>query len=236
MKTISISLLLILTFSLTAFSQDILVKHDGSELKTKVKEISETTISYLLFDMQDGPIRTIDKTDVFMILYENGTRETITIKNELAMPSEKVETSRGGNEYDGKYFMLGVGYGNSYGGSGVRAQFRTGGIVGFGAHIGAGYFPEAPVLASAGLKFFYYKGLYLNTQFGLVGWKDDYYDYYSSSNKELTYGPSALLGADFAWGKKVGFGFNVGAGTTYVINGYGTEFDVALDLGFVVRL
>jgi len=56
--------------------QDVIYKNDGVEIKVKVIEISET-IKYRNFDQPDGPIRNLKKEDVFMIIYENGTKEII---------------------------------------------------------------------------------------------------------------------------------------------------------------
>ncbi|WP_418508908.1 hypothetical protein [Corallibacter sp.] len=200
-------------------------------------------MKYKDFNNLEGPIRNIEKSDVFMIIYENGTREKIN----TAEPKEetqytRVETSTGYNDYDGSYLLLAVGYGNSYGGAGMRVLYRTGGIVGVGFHAGVGYFPEAPVLGSAGIKFYPYKGLYINGQFGLYGYEETYSynygsNYYNYNDKELLYGPAALIGVDWTWGDKIGFGFNAGAGVAYYLNSnYSDEFDIALDIGFVIRL
>ena len=143
---------------------------------------------------------------------------------------------------NGKYFSLAAGYGNSYGGLGIRAQVRFGGIFGFGIHAGAGYFPafslgesgdtkyKGAFLASLGVKLFFYKALYLNAQFGAFGYAEKmemksysyyYYGYYYSGyeyneKKGLLYGPSALIGGDFIFGEN--FGFNGAIGVSFNIN------------------
>lgn len=58
------------------FSQDLIIKNDKSEIKAKVIEIQEASIKYKLFDFQEGPLRSISTSDVFMIIYESGRRET----------------------------------------------------------------------------------------------------------------------------------------------------------------
>jgi ABC-type lipoprotein release transport system permease subunit len=71
-----IFLLSIITFiSFSSFCQDIIIKVDGNEIKVKVVEITIETIKYRNFDQLDGPLRNISKNDVFMIIYEDGTRE-----------------------------------------------------------------------------------------------------------------------------------------------------------------
>ncbi len=252
-----IYLLLIVFSSNISNAQDIIMKRNNDELKAKIIEITDENIKYKDFDYQDGPTRNIKVSEVFMILYENGKREKFNVtqsqtqeeavedvisKNEI--PENKVVTNESPkSDYDGKYFMLAIGYGNSYGGSGLRAQWRFGGIQGFGFHIGGGYLPDADVfLAAAGIKYFPYKNLYINAQFGLIGNEEYYesysdgYNYYSNYDENLLYGPSVLLGGDWNWGGRVGFGFNAGLGASYALNTeYYDEIMLAIDLGFVIR-
>lgn len=68
-------MLLLVLAAVTINAQDIIVKNDKTELKVKVLEITEVAIKYKRFEMQDGPIYSILKTDVFMIMYQNGTKE-----------------------------------------------------------------------------------------------------------------------------------------------------------------
>jgi len=226
MKRILFLLLIGLSSNLI-FAQDIIVKQNGDEIKSKILEITNETIKYKEFEFQDGPTRNINISEVFMVIYENGKREKFTTtENQNSEEVTKNESSSNG--YKGNYFMLGTGYGNSYGGSGLRVQWRMGGKQGFGIHAGAGYFPNAPILASAGVKFFPYKDLYINTQFGLTR-----YDSYES---HILYGPSFLVGGDWTWGSKVGYGFNAGLGITYNINVvYFPVITLALDFGFIIR-
>ena len=261
--------LLLLLFSAiiscTILGQDVIYKHNGDEINSKVLEITSETIKYKDFDFQDGPVRNINIKDVFMIIYENGVREKFTVKkNETSNENPVLENqySKENTEYsyeesghpekstnknfDGNHFTIGTGYGNSYGGAGLRFQWRTGGNVGFGIHAGVGYFPNAPVLASGGLKFFPYKGIYINAQFGLTGWEEyyEYYHYWNGQYEEFYYnydshilfGPSFLTGVDWTWGDKVGFGFNAGVGFTYNINvEHFSPVTLAIDIGFLIR-
>lgn len=73
MKTTLLLLLLFLTFKV--FSQDAIIKTDGNEIESKIIEITSKTIKYKKYNHLDGPIRNIDISDVFMIIYENGERE-----------------------------------------------------------------------------------------------------------------------------------------------------------------
>lgn len=226
-------LILILIISNTAFAQDIIVKKNGEEVKSKIIEITNSEIKFKDFDFQDGPTRNISVNEVFMIIYENGKRETFN--NEETVSEKSSSTQVSSKKYKGDYFMAGVGWGNSYGGNGVRAQLRRsiGENSGYGFHAGVGYYPDAPVLASLGAKYFPYRDLYVNAQFGLVGYDYDYDSY--RYDEGLMFGPSILVGGDWTWGDKIGFGFNAGIGGTYNISNYGDDLLLAADLGFIVR-
>ena len=79
MKHILITILL-LVITLVTKAQDMIVKINQDEIKAKVLEVSEDAIKYKKWEMQDGPTYSIKAADVFMIIYKNGTRETIKQK------------------------------------------------------------------------------------------------------------------------------------------------------------
>lgn len=60
-------------------AQDFIIKNDKSEIQAKVLEITDETIKYKQFQFQDGPVYNVKKTEVFMIIYQNGKRETFTV-------------------------------------------------------------------------------------------------------------------------------------------------------------
>ena len=70
----------LLTFSLLLvtcilLAQDFIYRNNGKEIQAKVIEITIDLIKFRKFDFLDGPIYNISKSDVFMIVYENGQRE-----------------------------------------------------------------------------------------------------------------------------------------------------------------
>ena len=72
--------------------QDIIYKADGNEIKAKVIEIDETVIKYKNFDQQDGPIRSLNKASIFLIIYQDGKREKFdnpvsTVSQQSNLPS-----------------------------------------------------------------------------------------------------------------------------------------------------
>lgn len=78
--------------STNLFAQDIIIITDGNEIKSKVIEITSKTIKYKKFDYLDGPIRNINISNVFMVIYENGEREKFTtLQNEEKKTSKPQE-------------------------------------------------------------------------------------------------------------------------------------------------
>jgi len=61
-------------------SFDIIYRINGSEIKSKVIEITDKTIKYRKSDQLDGPLRNILIEDVFLIIYKDGTRENFKSK------------------------------------------------------------------------------------------------------------------------------------------------------------
>jgi len=68
-----------LSFLLCAFvnlwAQDVIVTKKGEEILAKVEEIGDTQIKYKKFSHLSGPIYSLLKSEIFMIKYENGSRD-----------------------------------------------------------------------------------------------------------------------------------------------------------------
>jgi len=64
------------TGTTTVFAQDVIVKHDGSTILSKVIKIGTTEVEYKKFSNQNGPTYSILKSDIQAINYENGEKET----------------------------------------------------------------------------------------------------------------------------------------------------------------
>ena len=151
-----------------------------------------------------------------------------------------------GSKTSDDYFSLAMGYGNSYGGFGLRLQYVTPGQIRAGIHGGAGYFPwnGGMLHASGGIQLYFWKNLYADAQFGMFGT----YRFISNivgtttTEKKALYGPGILLGYDFFFNEK--FGLNLAAGLSYNVHDISLyEGDSAsrkiyprVDLGFVIKL
>jgi hypothetical protein len=250
----------IILLSGKAYNQDIIFKTNGDEIKSKVIEVAENVIRYKNYTNLNGPVYVLSITSIFMIKYENGEKEVFRQQPTTAIRSSGApenttkpkDTGSAKNEknsffkyHQDKYFALATGVGNSYGGIGLRAQARFGGSVGFGIHAGAGWYPgieyESCFAFAGGVKFFPYKGIYINAQFGVLGKQlafsyvyDPYYGYSYDYYNQVMYGPSILTGVDWIFGSH--FGFNAAGGISIITNGYMSgEILPALDLGFVYK-
>jgi hypothetical protein len=73
MKIISLILSVFAGFCLQA--QDTLYTVSGQKIAAKVIEINQTEIKYKKASNLDGPVYVIDKTDVALIEYKNGSKE-----------------------------------------------------------------------------------------------------------------------------------------------------------------
>ncbi len=74
------TLIILLLLGLSTYAQDIVIKNDKTEFKAQVLEILAGEIKYKKWEHLDGPTYTILKSEVFMIIYKNGSRETFDVK------------------------------------------------------------------------------------------------------------------------------------------------------------
>lgn len=84
MKNSSFALMALLVFNNLLFSQDLIVKRDGSDVESKVVEVAEKVIKYKNFSNPDGPLYSISKDKVLMIRYENGTKDVFNSAKKAA--------------------------------------------------------------------------------------------------------------------------------------------------------
>jgi hypothetical protein len=77
-------LLLCLGWCFIAVAQDVIVLKNGNETQAKVTEIGLDEIKYKKFSNLDGPTYTLQKSEVFMIKYENGDKDFFGLDNATA--------------------------------------------------------------------------------------------------------------------------------------------------------
>ncbi len=259
MKKKSLIAILIL-YVVLVNAQDIIYKIDGAEIKVKVVEITTENIKYKKFEQLNGPFRNINTSEVFMIIYEDGSKEvfkkkedkvieniTLPNNNEISYENNVVQNNQ--KQSNNSYFSIALGGGNSYGGFGIRLNGRIGQNPGIGLHGGVGLFPDAPFLYSGGIKVYLDDAYYFNIQYGTFGvqtvtqtyeytsWNGYSYvtQYEYTYNKYIIYGPSFLLGADWLGNKNIGF--NSSFGISFNLNSsVNKSVFLAGDIGIIFKL
>jgi len=97
MKKVKTLLVLVSVFVCShARSQDIITLKNGDEIKCKVSEINTTEVKYKRSD--SSPLIVINKSEIFMIKYEDGTKDTF----KESAPTEDMFT-KGRNDAE-KYY------------------------------------------------------------------------------------------------------------------------------------
>ncbi|MDR1023170.1 MAG: hypothetical protein LBL94_07880 [Prevotellaceae bacterium] len=66
-------------WAFTLSAQDIIIKENGDEIKTKIIEVSSTEVKYKKFGNESGPTFVMLKSEIFMIKYANGDKEVIPL-------------------------------------------------------------------------------------------------------------------------------------------------------------
>ena len=96
-----------------ANAQDVIVLRNTEEIEAKVLEINPESVKYVPWDFQDGPVRVVDKRDIFFIKYQNGQKETFEL-NET--PNNGITGRLDVEQTRGKYIHRIKPQGNVYAG------------------------------------------------------------------------------------------------------------------------
>ena len=67
-------LLIITSLSFNVFSQDIILKRSGDQIKAKVTEVSDEYIKYKKNGFENGPDFKMSVSEIFMLTFENGEK------------------------------------------------------------------------------------------------------------------------------------------------------------------
>jgi hypothetical protein len=78
----------------TLFGQDIIVLKNGNEIKSKVLEINDKEVKYKKFDNLEGPTISIFKSEIFMIKYQNGTKDVLNNDNPSSAVNENLPAKK----------------------------------------------------------------------------------------------------------------------------------------------
>jgi len=235
----SITLLFALFMGITVFGQsqyaDIVYPAENGDTISNCNIIKVKEGNVVLFEHHGVVQKLAAKAIVWDSKYydlvgylEKGTATSSSdLSPEVDPEKEKQKQSPYLERGDNDYAALGVGFGNAYGGIGGQFQIRGGKTLGFGLHLGAGFIPgtnngfESSFGWNGGVKFYYFKALFLDVTYGVVTLTS-----YGNTGK----GPSLLLGGDFILSKRVGL--NVAAG----MSRYSDEYGFTMDLGLLIKL
>lgn len=77
------SLLIVVLLGFSSYAQDQILKKDGKKINCKVTEIGISEIKYYSQDNLQGPLYSISKEQVQMIVYENGKKELFNTNDDL---------------------------------------------------------------------------------------------------------------------------------------------------------
>lgn len=75
LRKILASVLIIVGIICNSQAQDLLVYKNGDEQKVKVLEINTGDVKYKKWDNQQGPTYTVLKSELFMVKYQNGSKD-----------------------------------------------------------------------------------------------------------------------------------------------------------------
>ncbi len=75
MKTALFTIALLAFMCQVNLAQDVIIYKDGTEAKGKVTEITDNEVKFKKVDNLDGPVYTVTKAEIFMIQYENGSKD-----------------------------------------------------------------------------------------------------------------------------------------------------------------
>jgi len=85
-ETLFISTLLLVT-SVTVWCQDKIYKRDGSTISVIVKEVGTKNVTYKKYDNPDGPLYTVQNSEIEKIVYQNGSEDTFDSADDTHRPT-----------------------------------------------------------------------------------------------------------------------------------------------------
>ena len=85
-------------------AQDTITKRNGEKLVVKLVEVNPDNVRYRRFDYQDGPVFTLSKQEIKILVYANGKSESFEnyvapVVNAAALPPIDLTMQSTGNKY-----------------------------------------------------------------------------------------------------------------------------------------
>lgn len=85
--------LVLVLFTQLLVAQDVIVMRNGDELQAKIEEVGTSIIKYKKYENLDGPTYSVEKNKVFMIRYENGSKDVFNETAKVEPASQPVSRS-----------------------------------------------------------------------------------------------------------------------------------------------
>ena len=70
------SIITMLLFTNIITSQDVITKKTGEDIRSKIIEVTQNEVKFKKFDNIDGPIFSMLKSEILMVRYKNGTKDS----------------------------------------------------------------------------------------------------------------------------------------------------------------
>lgn len=202
-------------------AQDIIVKSNKEEIKAKVTDITQTEVKYKKFGKVGGPNYTLDKSEVIMIRYADGSVDTLTVEKTKEIQEVK-STSKSENKafilntrmpVERSHFSIGAGLGGPE--EGFAANIEYADFLGAGYQFFTTYHKNQISSAGDVYNVYLYQHslrIFLNMPFSLFG------------KKSYSYALWRPIGAEYVM---MNFSYNIaGASTneTRKYSGFGADF------------
>lgn len=222
MKKLIVSILGTLLCAEFASAQDIILKRDASEIEAKVLKVGSDEIEYKKWNNLDGPTYTIPNSEVFIIKYQNGTKDTVTTLSSTVHYGTKSKYGKFKPHYQGEVaFAYGVGVGE------FSQYINLNRIMGETIH-GYRFNPYFAAGVGLGFNYFYNMGYYYGEKVtsGMLSYFLDLKGYYPFSERGSVYLSVDLGGASGVSGAAAGTEFyaSVGPGIRYGLGDFSIRF------------
>ncbi|MCF8234361.1 MAG: hypothetical protein K9J33_06050 [Bacteroidales bacterium] len=108
MKKLLLTTLVAFLFPCLLWSQDIIFRNDGKDIESLIIEVGTENIKYKKFNNPNGPVYIMKKSEIFMIRYENGTKDLLHQERQEKKQNQEVEKNEREEEKDYEEIAEGV--------------------------------------------------------------------------------------------------------------------------------
>ena len=235
-------LVVLVISSVFANAQDKIYLKSGDNIEAKILEVNVDNVKYKKFSNLEGPTFTIEKSDIQMVVYQNG--ESQIFKESVADKKKKSKSSNfGKNRFSTDILSFG------YYGPGTSLAYERllkGGkmgleipisyhVDGVGAIMGLANISDSSFGITVGTNLKFYpagegKGFFVGPTLavGVLPYTEYYNDYYTYES--LAFIPGAKLGGQFQITKLIGLHGGLNLGYALLVD-YGAEFVYSLNVG-----